>query len=86
MAENIRPEFDFKAQLESDFFVFEIFPGVGLPHGGFWRELLNSDSEIYGGSGIGNAGGVQAEMAPAQGRIFSFSLTLPPLGILFFKC
>ncbi|MBI5057600.1 MAG: 1,4-alpha-glucan branching protein GlgB [Nitrospirae bacterium] len=58
---------------------------IGVPHGGYWRELLNSDAEIYGGSGKGNAGGAHAETIPAQGREFSLSLNLPPLGILFFK-
>lgn len=58
---------------------------VGVPHGGYWREILNSDAEIYGGSGCGNAGGVEAVPVPMQERPFSFSLTLPPLGVLFFK-
>jgi len=58
---------------------------VGVPHGGFWKELLNSDAEIYGGSGCGNAGGVEAIAAPAQGRDFALYLTLPPLGVLFLK-
>jgi len=58
---------------------------VGVPRGGFWREVLNSDADIYGGSGQGNFGGVQAVPVPAQGRYHSLTLTLPPLGILFFK-
>lgn len=58
---------------------------VGIPHGGFWREVLNSDAEIYGGGGCGNSGGVEATSIPAQGRYYSLSLTLPPLGVLFFK-
>ena len=58
---------------------------VGVPHGGYWREILNSDAEIYGGSGCGNAGGVEAVSVPVQERAFSLSLTLPPLGALFFK-
>lgn len=58
---------------------------VGIPHGGFWREVLNSDAEIYGGSGCGNFRGVEAATIPAQGRCNSLSLTLPPLGVLFFK-
>ena len=56
---------------------------IGVPHGGFWQELLNSDSDIYGGSGIGNLGGVEAEPIPFHGQPFSVSLTLPPLSILF---
>jgi 1,4-alpha-glucan branching enzyme len=58
---------------------------VGVPRGGFWRELLNSDATIYGGSGHGNAGGVEATPVPIHGRYNSISLTLPPLGVLFFK-
>ncbi len=58
---------------------------VGIPHGGFWREVLNSDAEIYGGSGCGNFRGVEAATIPAQGRCNSLSLTLPPLSVLFFK-
>ncbi len=58
---------------------------VGVPHGGFWRELLNSDGEAYGGSGMGNLGGVEAEETPAHGRPFSLTLTLPPLSALFLR-
>jgi 1,4-alpha-glucan branching enzyme len=58
---------------------------VGVPHGGYWRELLNSDAQDYGGSGMGNLGGVHADPEPAHGRPFSLRLTLPPLGALFFK-
>jgi 1,4-alpha-glucan branching enzyme len=58
---------------------------VGVPASGFWREVLNSDSRIYGGSGIGNVGGVKAEHRPFHGRKQSLSLTLPPLGVLFMK-
>jgi 1,4-alpha-glucan branching enzyme len=58
---------------------------VGVPRWGFWKEVLNSDAELYGGSGRGNWGGAEAEPIPAQGRDHSFSLTLPPLGVLFFK-
>jgi 1,4-alpha-glucan branching enzyme len=58
---------------------------IGVPHGGYWRELLNSDAVDYGGSGMGNLGGVAAEEVPAHGRPFSLRLTLPPLGALFFK-
>ena len=59
---------------------------IGVPREGYWRELINSDAEIYGGSGKGNAGGVSSEPTPAQGRNHSILLTLPPLAILFFKC
>jgi 1,4-alpha-glucan branching enzyme len=52
---------------------------VGLPHGGAYREALNSDAEIYGGSGVGNLGQVQAEDTPWHGQPVSGSVTLPPL-------
>ena len=55
---------------------------VGVPHGGWWREILNSDAEVYGGSGIGNMGGVEAEAKKFHAREHSISLTLPPLGIV----
>jgi 1,4-alpha-glucan branching enzyme len=58
---------------------------VGAPAGGLWQEVLNSDAEIYGGSGHGNFGGVEAEDTPVHGRDFSLTLTLPPLGIVVFK-
>jgi len=58
---------------------------VGVPAGGFWREVLNSDAGIYQGSGLGNAGGAEAFPVPAYGRHYSLSLILPPFGILFFR-
>jgi 1,4-alpha-glucan branching enzyme len=58
---------------------------VGVPRGGFWKEVLNSDAGIYGGSGHGNFGGVEATPVPAHGKYHSLSLTLPPLGVLFLK-
>ena len=58
---------------------------VGVPRGGFWKEVLNSDSELYGGSNMGNSGGVEAAWVPSHGRSHSLFLTLPPLGVLFFK-
>jgi 1,4-alpha-glucan branching enzyme len=57
---------------------------VGAPRGGFWRELLNSDAREYGGSGLGNMGGVEAAPVAAHGRHFSLPLALPPLSISFF--
>jgi 1,4-alpha-glucan branching enzyme len=56
---------------------------AGLPHGGRWREALNTDSEHYGGSNVGNWGGVDAEPHPWQGQPFSAELTLPPLGVVW---
>ncbi len=58
---------------------------VGVPLGGFWRELLNSDAREYGGSDHGNIGGVEAVPVPMHGRYQSLSLTLPPLGMVVFK-
>ncbi len=58
---------------------------IGVPLEGYWRELLNSDSTHYAGSGMGNGGGVMAESKASHGRPFSLSLTLPPLGVLFLK-
>ncbi|SNU02534.1 1,4-alpha-glucan branching enzyme [Ruaniaceae bacterium KH17] len=56
---------------------------VGLPHGGEWIEVLNTDAEEYGGSGVGNLGSVIAEEIPWQGRPFSVRLRVPPLGALW---
>ena len=58
---------------------------IGVPSGGYWKEILNSDSEIYGGSGLGNFGGQEASPVSAHGRDHSLYLTLPPLSVLFFK-
>lgn len=58
---------------------------VGVPSGGYWRELLNSDAQEFAGSGVGNLGGVQAEPIPTHGRPYSLNLTLPPLAALFLK-
>jgi 1,4-alpha-glucan branching enzyme len=55
---------------------------IGVPHGGLWRERLNSDAACYGGSDIGNGGAVMAEAVPAHGRSWSLDLVLPPLAAL----
>jgi 1,4-alpha-glucan branching enzyme len=57
---------------------------VGIPRGGFWRELLNSDAEHYGGSGWGNLGGVEAQPVPVQEMPWTLTVTVPPLGCIFF--
>jgi 1,4-alpha-glucan branching enzyme len=57
---------------------------VGAPLPGRWREVLNSDAEIYGGSGAGNLGGVDTSAEPLHGREQSLTLTLPPLGFALF--
>ncbi|HVT59697.1 MAG TPA: 1,4-alpha-glucan branching protein GlgB [Thermoanaerobaculia bacterium] len=58
---------------------------IGVPGGGTWRELLNSDSPHYGGSGQGNFGSVDAAPVPLHGLTHSLTLTLPPLGALFLQ-
>jgi 1,4-alpha-glucan branching enzyme len=58
---------------------------VGVPRGGHWRELLNSDAHVYGGSGVGNFGGVDAQARAYDGHEHSISLSLPPLGAIFLK-
>ena len=58
---------------------------VGVPEGGAYAELINSDSGAYGGSNVGNMGRIQAEATPWQGRPHSLSLVLPPLSVLFLR-
>ncbi|MCX7724531.1 MAG: 1,4-alpha-glucan branching protein GlgB [Thermodesulfovibrio sp.] len=58
---------------------------VGVPFKGYWKEILNSDLFIYGGSNQGNKEDVQAEEIPFHGRPYSICLTLPPLGVIFLK-
>jgi 1,4-alpha-glucan branching enzyme len=55
---------------------------IGAPRPGAWRELLNSDADVYGGSGAGNMGRLEAVAEPAHGRPDSMVLTLPPLSCL----
>jgi 1,4-alpha-glucan branching enzyme len=57
---------------------------LGVPAKGFWREVLNSDAPVYGGSGLGNMGGADTTPVPYHGRDQSISVTLPPLSILIF--
>jgi 1,4-alpha-glucan branching enzyme len=58
---------------------------LGLPHAGRWREVLNTDADIYNGSGIGNYGAVEATDQPWHGRPASAVMTLPPLAALWFE-
>jgi 1,4-alpha-glucan branching enzyme len=58
---------------------------VGVPHGGRWIELLNTDAPLYGGSGQGNLGGREAVPVPWNGQQRSLNVTLPPLGLVIFK-
>jgi len=82
-----------RAKNHDDFlvFVFNLTPvprfgyRIGVPKGGFYREILNSDSEIYWGGNIGNAGGVYTDNIPCHARQFSLNLILPSLSVLIFK-
>jgi 1,4-alpha-glucan branching enzyme len=56
---------------------------VGVPRSGRWTEILNSDAALYGGSGQGNMGGLDAVPIPLHGRRWSVTLTIPPLGAVF---
>ena len=58
---------------------------VCLPFAGEWEELLNTDAEDFGGSGVGNFGGVTAHDEPWMGRPASAVLTLPLLGALYLR-
>ena len=58
---------------------------VGVPRSGYYREILNTDAELWGGSNVGNGGGVSAEPTPYNGLPYSISITLPPLGVLWFE-
>ncbi len=57
---------------------------IGVPDEGFWKEILNSDAGLYGGSGQGNFGGLQAVPVPYHQEDYSINITLPPLGIVMF--
>jgi 1,4-alpha-glucan branching enzyme len=58
---------------------------LGVPKPGLYREIFNTDSEMFGGSNIGNAGAVMAHDTPMHGRPASMSITLPPLAVVAFK-
>jgi 1,4-alpha-glucan branching enzyme len=58
---------------------------IGLPHAGLWREILNTDAGVYGGTGTGNGGQVWAQGEPAHGLPASVSLTIPPLATLYLQ-
>jgi len=58
---------------------------IGVPRGGRYAEVLNSDSEIYGGANLGNLGRIEAEPLPWDGLSHSMSITLPPLSAVIFK-
>jgi 1,4-alpha-glucan branching enzyme len=58
---------------------------IGVPAAGWYAELLNSDSDLYGGSNVGNGGGIPSEPTAAHGFDQSLHLTVPPLGCLLLK-
>jgi 1,4-alpha-glucan branching enzyme len=58
---------------------------LGLAAPGRWREVLNTDSEFYGGSGVGNMGAVVAEEHPWHDQPYSAEVTLPPLGVIWLR-
>lgn len=58
---------------------------IGVPQAGRWREILNTDAETYGGSGVGNCGAVEAVDIPAHGQPASVEVTLPPLATLYLQ-
>jgi 1,4-alpha-glucan branching enzyme len=58
---------------------------LGSPRSGYWQEILNSDAGDYGGSNMGNLGGVETVPVPLHGRPYSLTITLPPLSVSFFK-
>jgi 1,4-alpha-glucan branching enzyme len=56
-----------------------------VPEGGFYRELWNSDSSLFGGGENGNNGGLPSEPTPWQSRPHSILVTVPPLAVVYFK-
>jgi 1,4-alpha-glucan branching enzyme len=57
---------------------------VGVPMPGYYREILNTDADVYGGGNVGNRGGVEAEATPSHGFLYSLRLVLPPLAVIWF--
>ena len=58
---------------------------LGAPRAGVWREILNTDSELYGGSNLGNGGRLESSTTPSHGQPFSLELTLPPLATVLLR-
>ena len=58
---------------------------IGLPSAGTWEEVLNTDAETYGGSGLGNLGAVEATDDPSHGHPARASITLPPLATVWLR-
>jgi 1,4-alpha-glucan branching enzyme len=72
-------------------FVFNFTPmprqnyRIGVPVRGEWKEVLNGDAALYGGSGQGNLGSVETSPVPMHGHPWSLNLTLPPLAMIAFE-
>jgi 1,4-alpha-glucan branching enzyme len=58
---------------------------LGVPYAGRWREALNSDAPLYGGSGMGNLGGADSAPLPSHGHMQSLTITVPPLSAMYFR-
>jgi 1,4-alpha-glucan branching enzyme len=58
---------------------------IGVPEEGFYEEVLNTDSELFGGSNIGNGGLVSTRLKPRHNRPYSIAVTLPPLAVVVFR-
>ncbi len=58
---------------------------IGVPEEGFYEEILNTDSELFGGSNIGNGGLVSSRLKPCHSRPYSIAVTLPPLAVVIFR-
>jgi 1,4-alpha-glucan branching enzyme len=58
---------------------------VGVPDPGYYREVFNSDAEMFGGGNVGNSGGVMSEPIGYNNHYHSLSITLPPLAVAIFE-
>jgi 1,4-alpha-glucan branching enzyme len=58
---------------------------LGVPRSGAWEEVINTDADTYGGSGVGNLGQVVAEDTPSHGQPASLTVRVPPLGALWLR-
>ena len=58
---------------------------IGVPYGGQWREVMNTDATQYNGSGVLNEKPIPAEVIPWHGQGYSLELTFPPLGVVAFE-
>lgn len=58
---------------------------IGVPEEGFYQEILNTDSELFGGTNMGNGGLVSSRPIPKHDRPYSLAVTLPPLAVVVFR-